>query len=178
MLTSACGSSSKPSSPATNPNATEVVPPGDIPDNQVFVRYVSPAGGYSLRYPEGWAEQHSGDATTFTQHYNQITVSTSRSSTPPTKASVAAVDVSKLRSSPGFKLVRTDSVTRPAGKAIRIQYETTSATDPVTGKRVALDVERYLFWRRDRLVTITLATPHGSDNVDAWRMVTSSLAWR
>ncbi len=177
LVASACGSSNKSGSPAPNPNATEVVPPGDIPDNQVFVPY-SAAAGYSLRYPEGWAQQHSDGATTFTQHYNQIAVATTTRATAPSTATVTAVDVARLRSSPGFKLVKVDTVHRSAGNAIRIVYESTSAHDPVTGKRVALDFERYLFWRGGKLATITLATPHGSDNVDAWRTVTNSFSWR
>ena len=28
---------------------------GDIPDNQVFVTFTSPTGGYQLQVPEGWA---------------------------------------------------------------------------------------------------------------------------
>ncbi len=35
--------------------APEINPPGDIPDSQAFVRFTSPAGGYSLEVPEGWA---------------------------------------------------------------------------------------------------------------------------
>jgi hypothetical protein len=78
----------------------------------------------------------------------------------------------------GFKLVKIDSVKRAAGDAIRIAYAAASTTDPVTGKRVALDVERYLFWHNGTLVSITLSSPKGSDNVDPWKTVTDSLAWK
>ena len=40
--------------------AAEKNPPGDIPDDQVFVAYTSRAGGYSLKVPEGWARTEKG----------------------------------------------------------------------------------------------------------------------
>jgi len=74
--------------------------------------------------------------------------------------------------------VKIDSVTRTAGVAIRIVYDATSDTDPVTGKTVTLEVERYLFWRTGTLVSLTLSSPKGSDNVDPWKTVTDSLVWK
>jgi hypothetical protein len=177
-LTAACGSSGSGKAAAPNPNGSEVVPPGDIPDNQVFVRY-SPAGaGYTLEYPEGWVQQHADGTTTFTQNFNRIAVTSMARAAAPTTGGVERLDVPKLRSTPGFRLVKVDTVPRSAGTAIRIAYESSSTPDPVTMKRVALDAERYYFWHNGRLVTITLETPHGSDNVDAWRTLTNSLAWR
>jgi hypothetical protein len=48
----------------------------------------------------------------------------------------------------------------------------------VTGKTVTDDVQRYEYWRRGRLLALTLAAPAGSDNVDAYRLITNSLRWR
>ena len=39
-------------------------PPGDIPDNQVFIDYVSPLG-FSLKVPEGWARRDTPDGASF-----------------------------------------------------------------------------------------------------------------
>jgi hypothetical protein len=47
----------------------------------------------------------------------------------------------------------------------------------VTGKSIIEDVERYTYWKAGRLAIITLAAPRGSDNVDAWRLITSSFRW-
>ncbi|MDQ1512016.1 MAG: hypothetical protein QOG50_3860 [Actinomycetota bacterium] len=163
---------------AVNPNGTEVLPPGDIPDNQVFVVYSPASGGYSIRYPQGWPQRVSGRTSTFSQNFNRIEITTTKSSTRPTEASVRTSDVPKLRALAGFKLVKIDSVKRAAGDAIRIAYAAASTTDPVTGKRVALDVERYLFWHNGTLVSITLSSPKGSDNVDPWKTVTDSLVWK
>jgi hypothetical protein len=163
---------------AVDPNATEVLPPGDIPDNQVFVAYSPAAGGYSLRYPQGWSQRRAGTAVTFSQNFNSIALTTSKSPAPPTTSSVRSDDVVKLQAVRGFKLVKIDSVTRTSGVAIRIVYDATSATDPVTGKTVTLEVERYLFWHKGTVVSLTLSSPKGSDNVDPWKTVTDSLVWK
>jgi hypothetical protein len=47
----------------------------------------------------------------------------------------------------------------------------------VTGKTITEDVERYAFWKAGRLAIVTLAAPRGSDNVDAWRLITTSFRW-
>jgi len=187
VVLAACGSS-KTTTPATgaattvagavNPNGKEVLPPGDIPDNQVFVAYSPALGGYSLTYPQGWSQRQGAGTVTFSQNFNSIEVTAAKTPTEPTLGSARANDTMKLRSLNGFKLVKIDSVTRSSGNAIRIVYEATSPTDRVTGKTVTLEVERYLFWHKGTLVTITLSSPKGSDNVDPWKAVTDSLVWK
>ena len=43
---------------------------GDVPDNQVFLRFVNADAGYSMKYPEGWAKQ--GSAATVTIQYPDL----------------------------------------------------------------------------------------------------------
>jgi hypothetical protein len=186
VVLTACGSSkgavsstdTSTTGAGVNPNVTEAPAAGDIPDNQVYVAFAPASGGYTLKYPQGWAQGKAGAATTFTEHFNGIEVAATKTPTAPTTASVVASDVAKLRSLTGFKLGKVDTVTRAAGPAIRITYEATSPTDPVTGKTVTLAVERYLFWHNGTLVTITLSSAKGSDNVDPWKTVTDSLVWK
>ncbi len=163
---------------APNPNAKEQLPPGDIPDNQVFVPYTPATGGYSMSYPQGWAKRETAATTTFTQNFNSIDVTTTKTASAPTTASARSTATSQLGKLPGFHLNTADSVTRASGPAIRVVYSATSATDAVTGKSVTLDVERYLFWHNGTLVTITLSSAKGSDNVDPWKTVTNSLVWK
>jgi len=187
VVLAACGSS-KTATPQTgtattvvgavNPNAKEALPPGDIPDGQVYVAYAPTSGGYTISYPQGWAQRQAGTTSTFSQNFNSVEVSASKAPKAPTAGSAGASDVVKLRSLPGFKLVKIDTVIRASGPAIRLVYEVTSATDQVTGKTVTLDVERYLFWHKGTLITITLSSPKGSDNVDPWKAVTDSLVWK
>ncbi len=161
-----------------NPNAPEAAPPGDIPDNQAFVKYSPRSGAYSLEVPEGWARTEAGAATTFTDHYNSIRIAVAQLPAAPTVANVQSSGVPALQHSvDGFSLGRVSLVTRPAGPVVLVAYGATSAPDPVTGKRVALDVEQYEYWRDGTQVTLTLSSAHGADNVDPWKRVTESFAW-
>jgi len=195
IAVSACGSSSATTSSAknapvssttstttvgpaggVNPNAPEVVAPGDIPDTQAFVPYA--ATGYSFSVPEGWSRTVSGSTTTFSDHYNSIAAVSAAAPVAPTTATVQAAEVPSLtRDVPNFELIKVSTVTRTAGPAILVTYRAGSAPNPVTGKRVAIDVERYEFWHNGRLVTLTLSGARGSDNVDPWKKVTDSFAW-
>src|SRR5260221_13338415 len=47
---------------------------GDIPDNQVFLVFHDAAAGYSMRYPEGWAQQGNGKQVTFRDKNNIVRV--------------------------------------------------------------------------------------------------------
>ena len=59
-----------------------------------------------------------------------------------------------------------------------ITYRADADPDPVTGKVVHDDVERYEFWKAGKTVILALSGPQGADNVDPWRIVTDSLAWQ
>jgi hypothetical protein len=66
--------------------APEKNPPGDIPDNQVFITYKSPQG-FSLKVPEGWARKEAPAGVSFADKYGRIEVTVALSATPPTAAS-------------------------------------------------------------------------------------------
>jgi hypothetical protein len=151
--------------------------PGDIPDNQAFVRFSG--SGYSLSAPEGWARTTSGSRVTLTDKYNGISVELTKLAKAPTVASVKASELPRLRSSvAGFASPRVTALVRPAGPVVLVRYQARSRRDAVTGRTVVNDVERYEFWKGGRLAVVTLQAPHGSDNVDPWRTVTTSFRWR
>ena len=165
-------------SAAASPNAPEVSPSGDIPDNQAYVRYSPPGAGYSVKVPEGWARTTSAGAVTFTDKLNAIRLESGQAATTPTVASVTAKDVPALaRAVPGYRAGDVTLVTRSAGEAIRITYLADSPTDPVTGKSHTDAVERYVFVHNGRAATLTLSGSRGADNVDPWMIVTDSLQW-
>ena len=169
-------SSTATSTPKVDPNAPEVVAPGDIPDTQVFVPYTT--ADYTVTVPEGWAQSVVGPTTTYTDHYNTIRIETTSSAAAPTVATVPTIEIPTLtRDVPNFELGKVTSVTRTAGTAVLVTYRAGSTPDPVTNKRVALDVERYEFWRNGTLVTLVLSGARGSDNVDPWKAVTNSFGW-
>ena len=160
-----CGGSSsagKSSGSAVNPNTPEKSPPGDIPDNQAFVAYSPPGGGYSVKVPEGWARTTAGGGVTFTDKLNAIQAQ-ERSGSGGAAAPPAGASVS--------------TVTRPAGKAVRVTYVTAGKPDPVTGKKRAVAVERYTFTHKGKQLVLTLTGAKGADNVDPWKIVTSSVRW-
>lgn len=151
-------------------------PPGDIPDNQAFVLFKG--RGYSLKTPEGWGRTSRTHVVTFADKFNAIRIELATSPTAPTTASATRRDVPRLKATAkGFQLRSVTRLTRPAGQAILITYRAASAPDSVTGKTITDDVERYTFWKAGRLAIITLEAPRGSDNVDAWRLITSSFRW-
>lgn len=171
ITATACGSSS-----AAKPNAPEVVAPGDIPDTQAFVPYA--ATGYSFSVPEGWSRTVAGSTTTFSDHFNSITATSAPAALAPTATSVQATEVPALqRNVASFELIKVAPVTRTAGPVVLVTYRAGSAPNPVTNRRVAIDVERYEFWHNGTLVTLTLSGARGSDNVDPWKKVTDSFAW-
>jgi len=151
-------------------------PPGDIPDNQAFVPYTG--SGFSVTIPEGWARSSSGTSTVFSDKYNNITVSAAPAAQAPTIGSASTIDLPKIRaSSQGFAPGAVSTVQRKAANAVLVTYHAFSAVNPVTGKVANEAVERYTFWRAGTAVTLTLAAPVGSDNVDPWRKVTDSFTW-
>jgi hypothetical protein len=168
-----CGGSSPSSSQPVDPNAKESSPPGDIPDNQAFVAY-SPAGAdYSVKVPEGWARTTAGGAVTFTDKLNAITMQEGPAKrTPKRELSLLARQVK------GFQPGSVGLVRRSAGRAVRITYLADGTPDPVTGKTRTDAVERYLFTRGGKRVTLTLSGPKGADNVDPWKLVTDSFHWK
>ena len=201
LIAGACSSSSKSSSPkpSTKPTvqgtadatttstaptvptsgAPETNPAGDIPDNQVFIAYSPPSGGFSLKVPEGWARSEQGGVVVFTDNLNSIRMETVAAASAPTVASAQQGEVPAITAAvKNFASGRVTSVTRKAGPAVLITYRADSSADAVTGKVRRLDVERYEFWRNGTQVILTLSGPQGADNVDPWRIVTDSFGWR
>jgi hypothetical protein len=176
----ACGSSSSGASSAKAPSPTtkEVSPAGDIPDDQAYVAFTPPGGGFSVKVPEGWAQRTAGGAVSFTDKLNTIRIESHAALAPLTAAAARSGELTRLaRSVKGFKPGKVSTVTRRSGSAVRITYIASSPADPVTGKTITDAVERYVFFHQGRAVVLTLSGPKGADNVDPWRLVTDSVRW-
>ena len=173
----ACGGSGSSTQATVDPNAAEVSPPGDIPDDQVFVSYSPPGAGYSVKVPEGWSRSSSGGAVTFTDKLNSVQLDSASAAKAPS-VSNGQRELSKLASTvPGYKPGQVSTVQRGAGTALLITYTGDGAPDPVTGKVVTDAFERYEFFNNGRLAVLTLSGPDGADNVDPWMIVSDSLRW-
>ena len=153
-------------------------PPGDIPDNQVFVSYHSDAGRYALDVPEGWARTQSGPNVSFVDKLDSIAVEITSSDGAPTVDSVEANEVPQMTGKvEAFEKVEVKALDLPAGKAIRIRYRANSVPDSVTGKKVRLEIDRYELFKDGKVAAISLSAPAGSDNVDVWAQISSSFKW-
>jgi hypothetical protein len=182
---SACGgttnpaagsSASQPASP-TQPVA-ESNPPGDGPDNEAFVIYTAADRWYTVRYPEGWARTDSGPDVTFGDKFKSMTLAPRVGFYQPTVAFARSIELPEIASrTAGFVPGTIRIVQRPAGQVILVTYQGDSPADPVTGKTIKQDVQRYEFEQEGRGVVVTLSAPAGSDTVDPWRIITDSLTW-
>ena len=176
VLAAGCGSSS--SSAPVSPNAKEHSPPGDIPDNQVFVDYRPAGAGFVVKVPEGWGRSAQARGVVFTSSLNSVAVQSGSATRAPTPTQARRVLVPQLaRTNSGFRLVTIDVVRRPAGPALHIVYETRSRPNAVTGQRTVETVERYSWFRNGGEAVLSLTGAMGADNVDPWRTVSSSLRW-
>ena len=146
---------------------------GDIPDNQVFLTFHAGPASWSMKYPEGWAQRGSGGRVTFRDKNNVIRAVVSAGG-PWTRTSVRA-DLRVLRGAQVQGQPRAISLSgRPAFKVV---YRTVSASNPVTGKRLTLTVDRYYVWTHGRHAVLDLGSPLGVDNVDAYRLISESFRW-
>ena len=147
---------------------------GDIPDNQVFLRFHNRAASYSMKYPEGWAQNGSGDRVTFRDKNNIVRVVVSAGS-QPTVAQVRK-QVTQLKGAHVTKAPA--SIALGGSRAIKVVYTTLSAPNSVTGKRVRLVVDRYYLGGSGKVAIVDLGSPEGVDNVDAYRLMIESFRWR
>ncbi|MGW1000358.1 hypothetical protein [Streptomyces sp. NPDC002520] len=175
---SASGStSSSAGGTQNNPAPTESNPPGDIPDNQVYVPFH--ATGFTVKVPEGWARTQRDGTTAFTDKLNTVRIQTASVRTAPTVGDVTNTVVPQLRGQvPRFAAPKVSEVTRHSGRVVLLTYQGDSAKDQVTGKVVRDAFERYAFYRSGHEVELTLSGPVNADNVDPWRIISDSFAWR
>jgi hypothetical protein len=148
-------------------------PPGDIPDDQVFITYASPLG-FSLQVPQGWARTDRVDGVVFADKYGRIEVSLASGAGPTAKEAADAVKAEGR----AVQIKKISTVNRPAGSALLIAFDCNSEPNAVTNKQIRLESDRYLFAAKGRLATVTFSAPKGADNVDQWLLMSKSFAWR
>jgi hypothetical protein len=161
---------------AEAPSEAESAATGDIPDNQVFLTFVNRPAGYSIRYPEGWARRGAGPDVTFQEKANSIHLVVTQGSAP-TPTSVTG-ELERLKhSDPTIMIGQPERVSIGGAPVIKCTYTRLSAPDPVTGKRLPLTIDRYVYAHSGKVAVLDLATPVGVDNVDAYRMISQSFRW-
>jgi hypothetical protein len=158
--------------------APEKNPPGDIPDNQVFVQYKSPLG-FSIKVPEGWSRVERPDGARFSDKYNIIDLAVSKADRPPNATTATAREAAELKTAGrAVEIKSVKDVKLRSGSAVAVTYASNSDPNPVTNKQIRLEHERYLMFKNGTVVTLDLSAPLGADNVDQWQLMTNSFQWQ
>ena len=175
------GPSSKvPASPvpsgSTAPEASGGTSHGDIPDNAVFLTYHGTTPVYSIQYVEGWQVSQASTGVVIRDKDSSESVVIA-----PVQADVAAyvaaTDLPALQATAGFALVKQDTVKVRGVSYVHLFYHQPALPDPVTGKQVPSTVDRYYVPGPNGLAIVSLSTPDGVDNVDAFRQMIESFKW-
>ena len=182
---SATVQSTLPSSPSSQsspgagqaPSEAQSAATGDIPDNQVFLSFHNSKQGYTIRYPEGWARTGNGAAVAFQDKANIIRVTVSKGHLPTVQGAAAALARQKT-TDPTISVGKPARATIAGAPVVKVTYTRQSAPDPVTGKRLPLTIDRYVYSHNGKVAVVDLGTPKGVDNVDAYRMISQSFRWR
>jgi hypothetical protein len=159
------------------PSEAQSAATGDIPDNQVFLTFTDRPARYSIRYPEGWARRGSGSDVVFQEKGNVIHAVVEKGTRPTSASAIAALERLK-RADPTIKIGKPEQLTIGGAPVFKVTYTRLSAPDPVTGKRLPLTVDRYVYAHGGKVAVLDLETPVGVDNVDAYRMISRSFRWR
>ena len=204
LLASACGASSSTPPPTVSPASSAGAAPsgdnstlepvftpipdasqapdtgtgaahGDIPDNAVFLTYRSASWGFSIQYVEGWQVMTGPDGVTIRDKDSSETI---RVVTLPkdVPAYVGGTDLPALQATPGFSLVKRNTAKVGSAAYVHLVYHAPADPDPVTGKQVASTVDRF-YVPGPGLAIVSLSTPDGVDNVDAFRQMITSFKW-
>jgi hypothetical protein len=124
----------------------------------VFLTFKNGAAGYSMKYPEGWAQQGAAGQVTIRDKNNIVRIVVG----PGAKSTVRGAQQVTISGQPALKSV----------------YRTQSAPNAVSGKRVTLVVDRYYLWHNGKRAIVDLGSPVGVDNVDAYRLMIQSFRWQ
>ncbi len=177
LTTSASGATTAQSSPDVLQGEANAAATGDIPDNQVYVVFSDTQAGYSIKYPEGWAQSGSGSRVTIYDK-NNLVRTVVQPGGEPTLAQVSAELRALKAATPSLRFQRPQRVQISGRAAIKVVYMTQSPPNPVTNKRVQLTVDRYYLAQGGKRAVIDLGTPVGVDNVDGYRLMVQSFRWR
>jgi hypothetical protein len=171
-------SANGPPPTSEKPLTPEKNPPGDIPDNQVFIEYRSPLG-FTIKVPEGWARRQTSDGATFSDKYNTIALVVSQRAELLNVTNAKQQEINELeKTGKAVRVSGIKSVELPSGTAVVVSYGSNSEPNPVTNKAIRLENERYFFWKDGKLVTLTLSAPLGADNADQWNLMAKSFGWQ
>ena len=170
-------SSPSPSQDASQePDTGSGTTSGDVPDNAVFLTHSDTTHGFSIQYVEGWQVRKTTDGVVIADKDSSEAVQIVAGVTD-VAGYVSGTDLPALQASAGFKLTKQDTVKLGSQSIAHLAYHLPSPPDPVTGKQVPSTVDRYYVPGAGGVAVVTLSTPDGVDNVDAFRTMIESFRW-
>jgi hypothetical protein len=132
-----------------------------------------------MKVPEGWARTDRPDGASFVDKLDGVVLTVAKVDSAPTVETARTTYIPELeKAERAVKVSAVKTVPLPTGRAIRIVYTSNSEPNQVTNKQVRLENERYLYFRDGKLVTLELYAPKGADNVDQWKLMSQSFAWK
>jgi hypothetical protein len=173
----ASGSPSESPSASQPPDTGGATSHGDIPDNAVFLTYRGSSPVFSIQYVEGWqvTTQPGGVLIRDKDSSETVMVVTGQ---PDPAGFVSTTDLPALQAQAGFKLVKQDAVKVGGSTYLHLLFNLPAPPDPVTGKQVPSTVDRYYVSGAAGIAVVSLSTPDGVDNVDAFRQMIESFRWQ
>lgn len=165
----------------TSTDTTATEPPGgttsgDVPDNAVFLTYHGAGPVFSIQYVEGWQVTPRTDGVVIKDKDSSESVGIVAPRTD-VAGYISGTDLPALQARPGFVLIKQDSVKIGSSTYRHLAYHQLSPPDSVTGKQVPQTADRYYVPGPNGLAIVSLATPDGVDNVDAFRQMITTFSW-
>jgi hypothetical protein len=160
----------------TPPSRAAAATYGDIPDSANYLTFTAPH--FKVQFIEGWGRQGSGGTVTFSDKDSLERVALLATPRGSLAAFVRGPELTNLRRAHATRIGSPRPVSLPGGRGWYLQYTVPSTPDLVTGKVVSLLTDRYYLSGPHQLAVLTLASPLGDDNVDAFRRIAHSFSWR
>jgi hypothetical protein len=161
--------------PSNEPESGGTTAAGDIPDNAVFLTFKGTNPVFSIQYVEGWQVTRQADGVVIRDKDSSETVAIVAPA--DVQSYISGTDLPALQARAHFKLVKQDTVKVGSQTYAHLVFHLPAAPDPVTGKQVPSTVDRYYVPGTSGLAVISLSTPDGVDNVDAFRQMIQSFKW-
>jgi hypothetical protein len=171
---SSAGVSAVPTSSASEPAGGTTT--GDVPDNAVYLTYHGSGPAFSIPYVEGWQVTPKPTGVVIRDKDSSETVAIGGPQAD-VAGYVSSTDLPALKAQAGFVLIKRDTFAAGSSTYVHLAYHVTSPPDAVTGKQVSLTVDRYYVSGANGLAIVTLATPDGVDNIDAFRKMIEGFKW-
>jgi len=152
-------------------------PTGTSKTGLLFEQYSNGQFGYTFPYPGGWRVKEDGDVTRIAKLGNAIVVVVRPATTQPKPKGVLESLDKQVASGTIAEIVERPAITKvgraPAMRMIFTQVRPATDTAPET----TMVVLRYLLFHDGKLAVLSLQSPEGVDNIDAYEFIVRRFSW-